>query len=146
MDAHKLAFDAASFDFVFSSENMEHLRDPDQNVAEIKRVLRPGGIFMVATPNKEVSSPEDDRPPNEFHEIEFTFDGMQQLLSPFETVHIFESSLESEFASGRAMKKARRERGAIGIEAKGKSVRLSDRLDVELQHLHNTHSFLALAW
>jgi 2-polyprenyl-3-methyl-5-hydroxy-6-metoxy-1,4-benzoquinol methylase len=145
MDAHRLSLPSNSFDFVFSSENMEHLARPEDNVAEVRRVLRPGGIFMVGTPNKEVSSP-DHEPRNEFHEIEFTFDGLKKLLSPFENVHIFESTLESPLEAGRFMKRERVAKGNVGIEqVTGRSMRIG-KLDVDLSHLHNTHSFLALAW
>jgi SAM-dependent methyltransferase len=41
----------ASFDVAVAGELLEHLRDPDQLVAEIGRVLRPGGTFVASVPN-----------------------------------------------------------------------------------------------
>jgi 2-polyprenyl-3-methyl-5-hydroxy-6-metoxy-1,4-benzoquinol methylase len=145
MDAHHLSFPDQSFDFVFSSENMEHLARPNENVSEVKRVLRPGGIFMVGTPNKEISSPDHD-PHNEFHEIEFTFEGLKKLLLVFDNVHIFESTLESPTEAGRLMKRERVARGALGIQPGGAGNMRVGNLNVDLTHLLNTHSFLALAW
>ena len=42
---------SASADAVLFSEVIEHLVDPDTALAEIHRVLRPGGHLMLSTPN-----------------------------------------------------------------------------------------------
>jgi len=39
------------FDIVTLIETIEHLQDPDHCLIEVKRVLKPGGIFIVTTPN-----------------------------------------------------------------------------------------------
>ena len=44
-------FPAASFDAATLIEVIEHLRDPRSLLAECRRVLRPGGILLVTTPN-----------------------------------------------------------------------------------------------
>jgi SAM-dependent methyltransferase len=46
-----LDFPDASFDVVVAGELLEHLRDPQRVVAEIHRVLRPGGTFVASVPN-----------------------------------------------------------------------------------------------
>jgi len=46
-----LAFPDSSFDVVVAGELLEHLRDPKRTVAEIRRVLRPGGTFVASVPN-----------------------------------------------------------------------------------------------
>jgi SAM-dependent methyltransferase len=38
-------------DVVIMSELIEHLVDPDRAVAEVRRVLRPGGSLLLSTPN-----------------------------------------------------------------------------------------------
>ncbi len=38
-------------DVVIMSELIEHLVDPDSAVAEVRRVLRPGGSLLLSTPN-----------------------------------------------------------------------------------------------
>jgi 2-polyprenyl-3-methyl-5-hydroxy-6-metoxy-1,4-benzoquinol methylase len=43
-------YQAAAFDTVVMLHVIEHLDDPAGTVAEIARVLRPGGIFVVETP------------------------------------------------------------------------------------------------
>jgi SAM-dependent methyltransferase len=40
-----------SFDVVVAGELLEHLRDPEQLIAEAGRVLRPGGTFVASVPN-----------------------------------------------------------------------------------------------
>ena len=47
MDARRLAFPAASFDTVCISNSLHHFADPDPVLAEMRRVLRPGGHFVV---------------------------------------------------------------------------------------------------
>jgi SAM-dependent methyltransferase len=46
-----LPFEDASFDVAVAGELIEHLRDPDRFVAEVRRVLRPGGTFVGSVPN-----------------------------------------------------------------------------------------------
>lgn len=45
-------FDAASFDAVILAAVLEHLYNPAQVVAEIARILRPGGILFLDVPNE----------------------------------------------------------------------------------------------
>ena len=51
-DAKQLPFPPASFDFVVSIHSIEHVGDPHLALAEINRVLRPGGWFYVGVPNR----------------------------------------------------------------------------------------------
>ena len=50
--AEALPFHAGAFDVVFCSEVIEHVPDPDRLVAELRRVLRPGGVAVVSTINR----------------------------------------------------------------------------------------------
>ncbi len=49
-DGHAIPFPDASFDFVVSQAVLEHVRDPRRVVAEMRRVLKPGGWIFVDVP------------------------------------------------------------------------------------------------
>ncbi|MAM94150.1 class I SAM-dependent methyltransferase [Parvibaculum sp.] len=49
-NALSLPFPDASFDKVLCSEVLEHIPDYEQAVAEIDRILKPGGTFAVSVP------------------------------------------------------------------------------------------------
>lgn len=51
-DAQRLPFAGASFDAVLASHVMEHLTEPERALAEVARVLRPGGRLLLLTPNR----------------------------------------------------------------------------------------------
>lgn len=44
-------FQDASFQILVAKHVVEHLRDPERAVAEMSRVLAPGGMLLLATPN-----------------------------------------------------------------------------------------------
>ncbi len=52
----ELNFPDHSFDIVVMWHVLEHVSDPRPTLAEVSRILRPGGIFLVAVPN--FGSPE----------------------------------------------------------------------------------------
>ncbi len=47
----KIPFGDAMFDLVISSATIEHVPNPDVFLKEIYRVLNPGGIVLISTPN-----------------------------------------------------------------------------------------------
>lgn len=49
-DAFRLPFADATFDGVVAAEVLEHLRDDRAAMAELARVLRPGGVLAVSVP------------------------------------------------------------------------------------------------
>ncbi len=46
-----LGFDAGSFDCVMLWHSLEHLHHPTETLAEARRLLRPGGLLVIAVPN-----------------------------------------------------------------------------------------------
>jgi SAM-dependent methyltransferase len=48
----KIPYEDNSFDVVFADNVMEHVADPIVTFQEVRRVLKPGGIFIAKTPNK----------------------------------------------------------------------------------------------
>jgi len=50
-DAHTLPFDHNTFDLLVALHLIEHLREPEKFFSEAKRVLKPEGLLIIATPN-----------------------------------------------------------------------------------------------
>ena len=50
----RLPFSDAYFDVVVSNTVFEHIEDPRASLAEIHRVLRPGGVFLAFFPTRDV--------------------------------------------------------------------------------------------
>jgi ubiquinone/menaquinone biosynthesis C-methylase UbiE len=51
-DGRHMPFEDASFDVALSIETLEHVEQEDATLAEIHRVLEPGGTLVVSVPNK----------------------------------------------------------------------------------------------
>ena len=91
-DAYPLAFRDSSFDALFAGELVEHLPDPRPGVAEFRRVLRPGGILILTTPNRlRLANLADgsERPYSPDHLSELSYDEVRGLLQAegFEVLH-----------------------------------------------------------
>lgn len=71
-----------SFDFVVSFQVIEHIKNDKKFVEEIHRVLKPGGKFIVTTPNKDMSITR-----NPWHIREYKIQELVNLLkNPFAKV------------------------------------------------------------
>lgn len=69
-DVANLPFGDETFDVVFADNVMEHLPEPLAVLSEVKRVLRPGGMFLFKTPNKWHYMPLIARyTPHRFHQF-----------------------------------------------------------------------------
>jgi SAM-dependent methyltransferase len=78
-DSAKLSFLDASFDGVVSFEVIEHIQEYRQYLAEAQRVLRPGGLLIISTPNKSVYTDQSEHH-NPFHVHEFYLEEFRKLL------------------------------------------------------------------
>ena len=70
----------ASVDVVVNFQVIEHLWDQGQFVAECLRVLRPGGVLLMSTPNRITFTPGSDVPLNPFHTRELNAAELTELL------------------------------------------------------------------
>jgi SAM-dependent methyltransferase len=71
---------SASVEVVAALQVIEHVWDHREFVGECLRVLGPGGLLVVTTPNRITFSPGRDTPVNPFHTKEFTAAELGGLL------------------------------------------------------------------
>jgi GT2 family glycosyltransferase/glycosyltransferase involved in cell wall biosynthesis/SAM-dependent methyltransferase len=70
---------SGSVERVVSFETIEHLREQDVMLAEIRRVLAPEGLLVLSSPNRPVYGQMREAA-NEFHVRELDFDELDRLL------------------------------------------------------------------
>jgi len=69
-DAQRFALAPASVDVVVSFETLEHFPDQAPFLAALKRVLVPGGVLLISTPNKGEYNREADPNPHHARELD----------------------------------------------------------------------------
>ena len=88
-DGHGLPLAGHSVDVVVSFELIEHLRSQKAHLRELDRVLKPGGLTVISTPNRIFYSQESNQA-NPFHTHEFDFQEFLAFLkSVFSSVQIY---------------------------------------------------------
>ena len=75
--AYDLPFEDERFETILMTEVIEHLDDPERALSEVNRVLQPGGMFLVTTPNQQ---PDIEWDP-EYHVHEFTHGDLELTLN-----------------------------------------------------------------
>ena len=76
--AYELPFADESFDAIMHCEVFEHLAEPEKMLREARRVLKPGGKFVMTTPHRLVEIPKD---PN--HVKEYFPGEVKQILERY---------------------------------------------------------------
>lgn len=121
-DMRELPFGDDSFESVLSVHSVEHVPDPERVVAEVSRVLEPGGIAVFVTPNR-LTFGRPDEIIDPFHFIEFDAGQLKELCS----TGFGEVTVKGIFGSGRYM--------AIHNEERRKLDRLLARDPLRLRRL-----------
>ena len=117
MTVPPIAFESNQFDYVVSFQVIEHIEQDFDLVREVARVLRPGGKFIVSTPNAPASLTR-----NPWHVREYTAGQLRNLL-------------ECEFSSVDAFGVVGNERVMEYYEKNRSSVERITRFDLlDLQH------------
>ncbi len=104
-----------SFDRIVSFETLEHLSAQDQHtfIQEADRILKPKGLLIISTPDKD--NYRNDATPNHFHLHELTpeeFDGLLKQTFPYVciarqktlTADLISSSFETSKTTIRSLK------------------------------------------
>jgi SAM-dependent methyltransferase len=104
-DAESLPFADQAFDIVISSDVIEHLTRPYQHLAEVHRILAPGGAYLLKTPNR--------RPAEAYYRLRDLYD-----------YHIWHPSMFSPNELNRAL-------GASGFSAE--FLRVADLTEAQLR-------------
>jgi SAM-dependent methyltransferase len=113
--------DSQSFDVIVCFEAIEHIEEHDVLLSEVKRLLKPDGLFVVSTPNKDTGGEVS----NPFHVKELTFDEFNALLSKHfssvsylgQRLHPASSLWSIGRSNGRAIQEFVVERGDIEFGA-----------------------------
>lgn len=79
-DIHALPIEDNTYDCVFCTGTLEHVRDPATAVRELFRILKPGGMIHIDVPFIQGYHPD----PTDYWR--FTLDGLRLLCSAFEPV------------------------------------------------------------
>jgi ubiquinone/menaquinone biosynthesis C-methylase UbiE len=89
--------EAGSFDIVISFETIEHTDEHYQFLTEVKRVLKPDGLFIISTPDKanysDITGYKNSFHKKELYENEFT--GLLKKYFSFTSFYVQSSFLSS---------------------------------------------------
>ncbi|MBM2820501.1 MAG: hypothetical protein HW405_261 [Candidatus Berkelbacteria bacterium] len=82
-DITRLDFDDNFFDQICAFEVIEHIKNYEKAVSELRRVLKPGGLLIISTPNKAIYSPDTKKPFHPFHYHEWFLNDFKKILTGF---------------------------------------------------------------
>ena len=92
-DATAIPIEDASIDIVVSFETVEHIEDQAGFWRELKRVLKPEGILVISSPNRDIYRAERS-PNNEFHIKELSQEELEADLSrSFVHYHFYDQAI-----------------------------------------------------
>ena len=72
--------ETTKFDVITSFETLEHVDDPINFLKSLKKVLKPGGVLLLSTPNGHCLKHDHTKPYNQYHVEEYTKEELIKLL------------------------------------------------------------------
>ena len=88
-DSYTTPFPDNHFDVVTSFQVIEHVKDVERYLCELRRVLKPGGTIIITTPNKGYRLLPFQKPWNGEHIREYSNHGLQkEMRKVFPSVNI----------------------------------------------------------
>ena len=81
-DMRALPFPDGSFDALLSIQSIEHVPDADRAIAEFARVLKPGGVAVLVTPNR-LTFARPDEIIDPYHYVEYDRHQLHDACAPF---------------------------------------------------------------
>jgi SAM-dependent methyltransferase len=81
-DMRSLPFAERSFASVLAVQSIEHVPDAERVLAEVARVLQPGGVAVFVTPNR-LTFGRPDEIIDPYHYVEYSADELRDLLEPY---------------------------------------------------------------
>jgi SAM-dependent methyltransferase len=82
-DGISIPLPSDAVDAAVSFQVLEHVVNDTQFVAEAARVVRPGGVCMMTTPNRDLRLAPGERPWNRYHVREYDQAGLRKLLASY---------------------------------------------------------------
>lgn len=86
-DMRSLPFPDGAFGSVLSVHSIEHVPDPERVLAEVIRVLEPGGRAIFITPNR-LTFGRPDEIIDPYHYVEYDNEQLRELCTPFAAVDV----------------------------------------------------------
>ncbi len=68
------------FDIIVSFETIEHLKNPEKFVEQLRQSVKKEGMIILATPNKKIVSPFNKEPIGKFHTFEFYKKDLEKMF------------------------------------------------------------------
>jgi SAM-dependent methyltransferase len=118
-DMRDLPFADHSFPGALAVQSIEHVPEPDRALAEISRVLAPGGVAVLVTPNALTFSLEGEVI-DPYHHLELTGEELRALCER----HFLEVRLHGLFGSPRYLALVERERAQLRRRLRADPLRL----------------------
>ncbi len=80
LEGDRLPIPTNTADIVVAFQVIEHVPRPDEFLAELRRIARPGSLLLLTTPNRDLRLDPGERPWNRYHLREYDVSGFASLF------------------------------------------------------------------